>query len=185
VQLALPLPALLAAAAAIGVVDLVENTWSLPTAALAVVDWTAHLATMLLVLAALRPVPTRLFALAAFAGTVLLDLDHLPQHFGERLITKGTIRPYTHSLITVLALFAIGRWLAAPASASREVVYGLAGGVAAHVWRDLATGVPFWWPFSRNDLVMPYAIYAAGIAALLVVAAWRGRRLRGEHARAP
>jgi inner membrane protein len=167
------------------VVDLVEHTWRLPTAALALVDWTAHLAAMLLVLAALRPVPTRLFALAAFAGTVLLDLDHLPQHFGERVLTEGTIRPYTHSLIAVLALFALGRWLAAPGSVRREVLYGLAAGVAAHVWRDLATGVPFWWPLSRNDLVMPYAVYAAGIAALLALAAWHGGRLRGQHARAP
>jgi inner membrane protein len=179
VALALPLPVLVGGAAAIGIVDLVEHTWSLPTAALALVDWTAHLATMLLVLAALRPVPTRLFALAAFAGTVLVDLDHLPQHFGERALTEGTARPYTHSLVTVLALLALGRWLAAPGSLRRELIYGLAAGVAAHVWRDLATGVPFWWPVSRNDLVMPYAVYAAGIAALLAVAARRGRRLRG------
>jgi membrane-bound metal-dependent hydrolase YbcI (DUF457 family) len=78
------------------------------------------------------------------------------------------MRPRTHSVATLLAL------------ASSPRLDGALVGVAAHLGRDLATGtnaVPLLWPFSNRPFEVPYAAYAAALAAL-ALATWARRPAR-------
>jgi inner membrane protein len=145
--------------------SLVED--STDSLAYALVDEPAHLATCaiaLLVLAAVRgSAAERGFAIAALIASTAIDLDHLPHYLGSQLLMgAGLPRPYTHSLLFVALLLALG-W--ALRSGRREVALGIAFGVAAHLLRDLATGpgVPFFWPFSAAAVSVPYAAYAAAL----------------------
>lgn len=178
VALALPVPVLAAAILTVLVVDVTLKLVEFPTPVLAAVDWSAHLATTVLILAGVQPVLRRPVFLAAVATNVLIDLDHLPQYLGSDVLTHGTFRPYPHSLATVVVLLALARaW-----RRGRRVALGAAIGVIAHIWRDLASGgVPLLWPFSTGTARTPYALYAGALAVLVVVAEWRGRRLRGAR----
>jgi len=135
-------------------------------------DETAHLLTGALVLAALRGVPDRSFAVGLLAMSVLIDLDHVPGRLGHEFLTRGTDRPYTHSLLTivVIALAAVAwrrrRWL----------LLGAMVGSAAHFARDLSeshSGVPLLWPWSHHSYTLPHWTYVAAMAAVCAVALWR------------
>jgi inner membrane protein len=153
------------------------------TAEVSILDEPAHLATAALLLAALAAlfhgelsIP---FVAAALVASVAIDIDHVPQFLGWNGLTVGTPRPYTHSLIVpVVALL-----VALPARRQvREVALGVAFGVCAHLFRDLATGsgVALFWPVSTNGVVIPYLIYAAGAvsltAAVLILSPPQGHR---------
>lgn len=171
------MPVLAAAVATIAAVDVTQKVVDLSIPSLAVLDWSAHLATTLLLLAGLVPVIRRPIFLAAIFTSVAIDLDHLPQYLGTDALTHGTFRPYPHSLATVVLLLA----LAALWRRARPLSLGAAIGVSAHIWRDLALGgIALLWPLSNATFTIPYALYAGTIAVLLVFAEWRGRRLRGE-----
>src|SRR5579862_829544 len=64
-------------------------------------DETAHLLTMLLILWALPRSPAARLAVPALIASVAIDADHIPQHLGSTILTQGTPRPYTHSLLTL------------------------------------------------------------------------------------
>jgi inner membrane protein len=161
-----------------------------PLVVLALLDWTAHVATALVALAALRrrlPAP---FVVATLLGASLIDLDHLPAQLGSSWLTAGTPRPYTHSLATVAVLglaAAVAATIAArgrsargaraSARRARPVLAGLAFGVLAHLLRDLGTGpgVPLLWPLTRHAVAVPYSAYLAAVVVLVAVA-WAGGR---------
>jgi inner membrane protein len=154
-----------------------DSTGSL---AYALVDEPAHLATCaiaLLVFAAVTgSAPARSFAIAALLASTAIDVDHLPHYLGSQvLMGAGLPRPYTHSLLFVALLLALG-W--ALRSRRREVALGIAFGIAAHLLRDLATGpgVPFLWPLSAAAVSVPYVTYAAALLLAVATVALSARR---------
>lgn len=159
---------LLVAGAALWILALhpVLQALRLPVPVLGPLDWTAHLATALLLIANLPRPTDRLAVIAALVASMALDIDHVPQYLGFDVLTEGTPRPYLHSLATVLALAALGAAL--PRSGQRAFALGVAGGVLAHLLRDVATGdgVALLWPLSSTAVRVPFWSYAAVIAAL-------------------
>jgi inner membrane protein len=138
-----------------------DSTGSL---AYALIDEPAHLATCAVALLALvaAGVPvSRRFAIAALLAGTAIDIDHLPGYLGSHLLMASSMpRPYSHSILTVALLLALGLYLRGD---RREFSFGLAFGVAAHLCRDLATGpgVPLLWPLSAAPISVSYAVYAA------------------------
>jgi len=109
--------------------------------------------------------------LAVFAGSLLIDLDHLPGLLGSGALQQGTPRPYTHSLLTVsvmlVAAFLVSR-------RRRKIVIAAAVALVLHFFRDMAepggSGVALLWPVSDRGYVIGYVWYAAGLALLVTVA---------------
>lgn len=145
-------------------------------------DEPAHLATALVIFGALirirKTSPDQRFAWAMLACSVLIDLDHLPLQFGSEVLTKGTSRPYTHALWTVLALtlaWATARFLRIRfnrlRSATLELILsGAAWGLAAHFARDIATApMSFWWPVTSLAVEVPYWSYVAALAIAVII----------------
>lgn len=138
------------------------------------VDELAHLLTGALVLAALRGVVDRRFAVGLLVMSVLLDVDHVPGLLGLDWITHGTDRPYTHSLLTiaVVGLAAI-LW-----RGRRSPLLGALLGIGVHLARDLsesASGVPLAWPLSLRSFTLPHWAYLLAMSVVLAVALWRAR----------
>ena len=130
-------------------------------------DETAHFLTALLML---QLVPTRWragIAVPALFASVAIDVDHVPQYLGDRFLTVGTPRPYTHSLLTPLVLLA----LALVVRRHRVLLLGLAVGVLLHFFRDLAegdgSGVSLLWPLSDHAFSYPHATYLVLMACVL------------------
>jgi inner membrane protein len=116
--------------------------------------------------------------LPLLAGGVLIDLDHLPAVMHLYFLTRGTPRPYTHSLAAVAlvlaaALILRGHW--------RGFALAAAYGLAWHLFRDLAEGgaVSLLWPLSYHRFSLPYAAYATAMCMLAAgwLARWRMERL--------
>jgi membrane-bound metal-dependent hydrolase YbcI (DUF457 family) len=167
---------LLAAALVVAVLVL-DLLWGLiegstGTIAYAVIDEPAHLMTCLLallVVVALTDIqPPWRFVVAALSASVAIDLDHIPGYLGSHLLTGSMPRPYTHSLLMVGVLAGLGA--AVRRRHLKQVLLGLAFGVAAHLLRDLATGpgVAFLWPVVVAPIKVPYALYAATLVAAMI-----------------
>ena len=134
-----------------------------------VVDWTGHIATGVVLIALLTP-PRRMAA-AILVFSVAIDIDHLPQQLGSYVLTAGTPRPYTHSLLTLLVVLAAAGVLRSP------VLLGAAIGLTGHFLRDLGTGdgIPLLWPLSDAGASIPFALYVGILTGLAAVAALRSR----------
>jgi membrane-bound metal-dependent hydrolase YbcI (DUF457 family) len=138
-------------------------------------DWAGHLATGVVLVAALRP-PRRVAA-AILVCSVVIDVDHLPAKAGIDLLTTGTERPVTHCLLLVLVL------LAAAGLTRSGVLLGSAIGLAGHLLRDMGTGdagVPLLWPLSDGAAAVPFSFYVGLLALTAATAAARptARRTR-------
>lgn len=166
------------AIALVGAVVCVDLLWHLvegSTGAIAYgfVDEPAHLATCLVALLAAIAIsgrrPPLPFVVAALVASVAIDIDHLPAYLGWNGLTGTLPRPYSHSLFVILALVGFGR---VASGTWRQVSYGLAFGVAAHLFRDLATGpgVPFFWPLTDATMTLPYAVCVATLALAALAA---------------
>jgi inner membrane protein len=162
-----------AALGGIGAVDTaLVREWPVPvTAAL---DWPAHLLTSALVLSALPRRPHLEPALWALAGSVAIDIDHVPLYLGKTPVSGPGGRPASHSLTTPVvlataALLARGRL--------RTRLGGLAAGTLLHFVRDLGTGpgVPLLWPLRGASVRIPYAAHLAVLAAAAGAVAVRSR----------
>ena len=158
--------------AGIAALDAVRTARHWPVPLLAALDWPAHLATAGLVLAAL---PRRLdprMAAWALAGSVAIDLDHIPLYLGFRAAVTEGGRPVTHSLTTAAALLG-----AAVASRGRlrTALAGLGEGVLLHFVRDIATGpgLPLLWPVRSRNVRIPYGMHLAALGLTVAVAALR------------
>jgi hypothetical protein len=135
-------------------------------------DETAHLMTTLLVLWAFGRGTLGRFELSAMIATAGIDSDHIPDRLGVTLLTNGTPRPYTHSLLAI-AVVLVG---AALWRRRRDVLLGVALGLGIHFWRDLsepASGVSLLWPWSDHGFTMPHASYVAVMGICVAVDAWR------------
>lgn len=146
-------------------------------------DEAAHLLTGALVLAALPRAPRRGFAFGTLTMSVLIDVDHVPGLLGIDFITRGTDRPYSHSLAT-LALLGLGSiaW-----RSGRSVLAGAVVGLAVHFARDLTesrSGVALLWPWSYHSYTLPhwsYLLVMGGIAAAAYLRSWRARGSRSKR----
>jgi membrane-bound metal-dependent hydrolase YbcI (DUF457 family) len=140
-------------------------------------DEVAHLATGCLVVGALCRRSPRSLVIAVLVASVAIDLDHLPAVLGADWLTRGTPRPYTHSLTTIVIVSALGPlW-----PARRSVCLGVLIGLAWHFWRDMAepnSGVALLWPLTDRSFSVPYGVYAASMVALAILTA---RRAYGER----
>jgi membrane-bound metal-dependent hydrolase YbcI (DUF457 family) len=142
-------------------------------------DETAHLMTGALVLQALPRGRSNRFCVAVLVASVLIDIDHVPGALGIDWITRGTPRPYTHSIamVALLGLAAVA-W-----SRHRQVLLGSVVGVGVHLWRDLAesnAGVSLFWPFSDYPVTAPHWCYLLSMGLLASIAlqqAWTTRCL--------
>ncbi len=128
-------------------------------------DETAHLLTAVLLLQLL---PQRLrtpIAAPALVASVAIDLDHIPQFLGTDLLTAGTPRPYTHSLLTILVLLG----LALALRRRQTLLVGLAAGIVMHFFRDMGegmgAGIALFWPLSDHGFEYPQFIYLAVMAS--------------------
>jgi inner membrane protein len=134
-------------------------------------DETAHLMTTLLVLWALGPRMKR-FMVPALIASVAIDADHIPGQLGATWLTAGTPRPYTHSLLTIVIVLAIaGVW-----RARRNLMLGIAIGLALHFFRDLAegdAGVSLLWPVSYHSFQYPHGLYVAIMVVVVMIDAAR------------
>jgi hypothetical protein len=143
-------------------------------------DWVAHAATVILVLALIADV-SRMFVLGALVGGVLIDLDHIPQYLGTDFLTKGTPRPYTHSLLMVVVVGMLA-WRAS--GQLRVFMSGATLSLVSHLIRDMAEpgqngGVSLFWPLSDWGVTIPYAVYGLLMISLFLLAWWRpARRVR-------
>jgi inner membrane protein len=136
-------------------------------------DETAHVLTMLLVLWALAPrASVRRVFLPALAASVAIDADHIPGYLGSDWLTAGTSRPYTHSLLVVAIILTV----ALPAGRRRVVVLAVALGVAVHLWRDLSetgSGVALLWPWSDRAFALSHSSYLVAMAVVVLIDAVR------------
>ncbi|HEV2752502.1 MAG TPA: metal-dependent hydrolase [Solirubrobacteraceae bacterium] len=171
-----------ALAALVGVIVVVQGLLALepPTLILGLVDWTGHFATIAILLAASsRRLPTALIA-GTFAAT-LIDLDHIPDLFGEEGISDVTPRPVSHSMVTVLVAGAIAAAVRARAPRYGAFAVGIALGVAMHLLRDVFTGpgVSLFWPLSAEPVNGAFLVYLVAMIAVAAYAATRSRRVVG------
>ena len=137
-------------------------------------DEVAHLMTTLIVVWALgRRISDRLLV-PALVASVAIDADHVPGALGYDFLTRGTPRPYTHSLLSIaVVLLAARLW-----RARRDMLLGVALGLAIHFWRDMSesdAGVSLAWPVSDHSFMLSHAGYLAAMALFAVLAALSSR----------
>lgn len=155
----------------IGLADLVMWRAELPLAVQALLDEGAHAATGLLGLAALTTRVDPRAILAMLAGSVLIDVDHIPGLLGWHVLDQGTDRPYTHSLLIVgtvgLGAVIFGRRY-------RRVFWLATFALLLHLLRDTGepsgAGAPLLWPLTRRGYFLDYRWYAGCLLGLAVTA---------------
>jgi membrane-bound metal-dependent hydrolase YbcI (DUF457 family) len=161
-------------------IDHVLETCQPSRAVEGLLDELAHVATALALLTPLALNADRATALGALAGAILLDADHVPGELGLRWLSRGTGRPYPHTLLSALILVGLGggqgrHW--------RRFAWPVAAGLTTHLLRDLATGgVPLFWPLSRRNVRLPYPLYAVLLAAA-TIASFRRQGSYNSNAR--
>jgi len=145
-------------------------------------DEVAHALTTVLILWALGPRACQRFLVPAVIASVAIDLDHIPGELGANWLTNGTPRPYTHSLLTIaVVLAAAALW-----RRRRDVLFGIAIGLASHLFRDLAepgSGVALLWPWSDHSFSLSHAVYLSIMAAVVAIDAFRLFAIRRSRAR--
>jgi hypothetical protein len=135
-----------------------------------IVDEAAHAATGVALLAAL-PRADEAFVRGLAAGSLLLDVDHVPELWGGRWLRPRGLRPLPHSFGVPAVLMGLA------VRDSNRFAFGAAVGLGGHLLRDLATGrtaVPLLWPLTKRRFSMRYRKYAAAMAVLAAIGAARG-----------
>jgi hypothetical protein len=137
---------------------------------IAAFDHPAHLATAALIALNLPP-RSRSWHAGFMAGALLPDADHVPLALAEEKPGMMDSRPGTHCAVAAAPLFALAR------ASGSDALSGAAWGTLAHLVRDIAVGpgVPLWSPVRRNDVRVPYPVYAAALLALALTAVRPGR----------
>jgi inner membrane protein len=158
------------------VIDVALGRRSWPLVVVAILDEPAHLLTAALFLGVLTRRPGDARWLWALCGSVAIDLDHVPLYtFAPDLAVSG--RPPTHSLLTVLVL-----WALAAVPVLRTPMSGLALGVLLHLVRDVATGpgVPLLWPVSGTAVRAPHLAYLGLLGLVTCLSTVRLHRALGD-----
>jgi inner membrane protein len=135
-------------------------------------DELAHLLTTLLFFWALGARARERFLVPALIASVAIDLDHIPGRLGVDWLTAGTPRPYTHSLLTIAIVLASAYVL----RRRRDLLLGVAIGLAIHLWRDMGegdSGVSLLWPISKHSFQYPHGAFVVVMVVLVVIDARR------------
>jgi inner membrane protein len=135
-------------------------------------DELAHLFTTLLFFWALGPRARERFLVPALIASVAIDFDHIPGRLGVDWLTAGTPRPYTHSLLTIAVVVAS----ALVVRRRRNLLLGIAIGLAIHLWRDMGegdSGVSLLWPISDHSFQYPHGAFVAVMAVSVLIDAAR------------
>jgi MYXO-CTERM domain-containing protein len=131
-------------------------------------DELAHLLTTLVVLWALGAHARKRFLVPALIASVAIDADHIPGRLGAEWLTAGTQRPHTHSVLMLALVVAVAvLW-----RRRRDVVIGVAIGLAIHFWRDMGEGgggVSLLWPISHHSFQYPHGLYVAAMAMIVLI----------------
>jgi membrane-bound metal-dependent hydrolase YbcI (DUF457 family) len=170
--------------AVLAAADLLLWLWKAPRVIVALSDESAHVATGLVALGACGVAFQAPVVGALLAGSVLIDLDHVPDLLGSDVLQHGIPRPYTHSLATVVVL--VGAALLLP-SKTRKLMLIAALALLLHFFRDIAEpggpGIALLWPFSDHAYTLEYGWYAGALALLTAIAlairtapSWHPRR---------
>ncbi|MGC1166123.1 MAG: metal-dependent hydrolase [Solirubrobacterales bacterium] len=144
------------------------------------IDEPAHLATCALALLALAALLDRrlsgAFVAAALLASVAIDADHIPGYLGSGLMDGGMSRPFTHGALLAGACVLAACTCSRPRG--RQICFGLAFGVSAHLLRDVATGpgVALLWPLSDGLARVPYEAFALVLVMLGAVGMGFGGR---------
>jgi membrane-bound metal-dependent hydrolase YbcI (DUF457 family) len=126
------------------------------------------------VLWALGPRICDRFLIGALVASVVIDLDHVPRELGHDFLTRGTQRPYTHSLLSIVVVLMV----AALWRSRRGVLLGIAIGLTIHFWRDMSeadAGVALVWPISDHSFMLSHASYVIVMGVCAAIAALRCR----------
>ena len=137
-------------------------------------DEISHLLTALIILWALGRRACDRFLVPALVASVTIDLDHIPGELGADFLTRGTSRPCTHSLLSVVMVLVAAAWW----RSRRDVLLGIAIGLAIHFWRDMSengTGVALAWPASTHEFVLSHTSYLIVMGVFVCAAAVRCR----------
>lgn len=173
----------LACLGVIAAADLVIWLSEPPLGLQALLDESAHAATGILALATIGVAFKPPIVLAVLAGSVLIDLDHVPGLLGSDVLQRGTPRPYTHSLLTVILVTAAVLLVPRP---KRKLLIIAALALVLHFFRDMAEpggpGVALLWPLSYRAYTIGYGSYAATLGLLAAIAV---ARRAGPSARPP
>ena len=166
---------LLACVGVIAAADLVIWLSEPPLGLQALFDESAHAATGVLALAAVGVAFKPPIVLAVIAGSVLIDVDHVPRLLGSDVLQDSAApRPYTHSLLTVILLAAAALLMPRP---NRKLLIVAALALILHLLRDMAepggSGVALLWPLSDRAYSIEYGVYAAVLGLLTVIAVTR------------
>jgi membrane-bound metal-dependent hydrolase YbcI (DUF457 family) len=169
--------------AVIGAADLLLWLWTAPRVIVALADELAHAATGLVAFGAFGVACEAPVVAAVLAGSVLIDLDHVPDLLGSDVLQHGIPRPYTHSLSTVVVLVCAALLLP---SKTRKLVLVAALALLLHFFRDIAEpggpGVALLWPFSDQAYTLEYGWYAGALVLLAAIALAR-RKAPSEYPR--
>ncbi len=169
---------LLLAAAALLIFDALTDASGGSTVPGGPLDELAHLLSALLVVWALGPKVCRRLLAPALITSVAIDIDHIPDRLGVRLLTAGTPRPYTHSLTTIFLLLLAAVIL----RRRRDLLLGISLGLAIHFFRDMAephSGVALLWPFSDHSFSVSHWVYLVTMATMMALSAARLRAAAG------
>ena len=174
--------AVIGALGLVGAADYIVRRWESPTlAAVGALDETAHVCTGVLALSALGETFELPVVGAVLAGSVAIDLDHVPAVLGSDVLTlpgATRTRPCTHSLPSLAVLTAAGLLLR---GTPRQLLLVAATAQALHYFRDITdpsgSGMPLLWPRSDRVYSIGYGWYRGTLLALAAVALSR-RKLR-------
>ena len=169
----------------IGVADLLIWRSGAPYGVQALFDEPAHAAIGILALSAIGLSFGTPVVAAVLAGSLLIDLDHVPHLLGSNVLEHGVPRPYSHSLLTIAIVLLVALLLRD--RRRRRLGLVVASALALHFFRDMAEpggpGVSLLWPLSDHAFTLNYAWFA-GLAAALAVVALARRRLARPRLRA-
>jgi len=149
-------------------VDTITDRLVPPLVLAGVLDEAGHVATAIVMAAAITRGRTGAFIVAVLLAAWAIDIDHVPgEILGWDGLTAGAPRPYTHSLIILLIAGAWALWEQRP---HRDVAAGLTFGLLSHFVRDAAsgTGLALFWPLTKRPVEIPYPIYVGILAACLL-----------------
>jgi len=163
-------------------IDCIYGIFSPRLAVAALMDEAAHITTAGLLIVALTNCPSLEFSLAALASSILIDIDHVPMQLGWDVLTRGTPRPYTHSVLSVIIAGILGLTLKLDAG---RIARGVSFGVAAHLLRDVATGggVSLFWPVTNRNVHVSYSSYIVLLCLLSVIIVVRNTGKMSANAR--
>ena len=102
---------------------------------------------------------------------MLIDVDHVPEILRTGTLDWDGSRPPTHSIATIVALCILSVMLP---GAWKRTVLAVAFGIAAHLFRDMATGgVPLFWPVTSKTVEIEYGTYFLCLTGFVVIAVVR------------